>query len=419
MNMKIQPGALTGLVDPVISSKSQTHRALIAAALAEGTTRLQNMAPSADARATCRCLEAIGCRIVQRGEELEIQPGAPAKEALLDCGESGSTLRFLLPVAAALGIRAEFTGRGKLAERPLSPLYEEMQAHGVSLSEAGRFPLRTEGQLTSGRYTMAGNVSSQFFTGLLLALPLLEGDSEIRITGGLESASYIHMTMDILRLFGVRAERTEDGFRVPGGQQYRTPGQLAVEGDWSGAAFWLAAGALSERGIECRGLNRESSQGDRAIAELLRKFGARVEEEAGRVAVFRGELRGIDIDAADIPDLVPVLAATAAYADGETRIRHIARLRLKESDRVEAVLALIRNLGGAAEATEQELRIAGGGLHGGTADAFGDHRIAMAAAVAGSAAKEPVTIIGAEAVAKSYPGFFEVFRSLGGKAEPE
>ena len=323
-------------------------------------------------------------------------------------------LRFLLPVAGALGIRATFTGRGKLAERPLSPLYEEMGAHGVKLSAQGRFPLTAEGQLTPGIYTMAGNVSSQFFTGLLMALPMLAGDSEIRILGTLESASYVEMTLETLERFGIRIERRERGFFIPGAQRYRSPGCLTIEGDWSGAAFWLAAGALSKEGVACGGLNTASAQGDRAMLGLMKAFGAETAQEGGLIRVSRGKLRGLEIDAGDIPDLVPALATVAAFAEGETVITRIARLRLKESDRVESVLAMIRGLGGRAEATENEMRIAGGGLEGGVADVFGDHRIAMAAAIAGSAAKGPVEIIGAEAVAKSYPGFFEVFQALGG-----
>ena len=419
MRMRIMPGELSGRIDPVIASKSWTHRALIAAALSEEPTILENIAPSADARATCHCLEAMGCRIRQKGEGLEIQPGPPAAgEALMDCGESGTTLRFLLPVAAVMGIRAVFTGRGKLAERPLSPLYEEMTDHGVRMSPQGRFPLRIEGKLTAGEYTLAGNVSSQFFSGLLTALPLADGDSRIRIEGELESAPYVEMTRQMLRRFGVRTEKEDGGFWIPGGQKYHSPGRVTVEGDWSGAAFWLAAGALSRQGVECGGLNMESAQGDRAILGLLREFGARIEEDGfGGVRVSRGTLKGIEIDAADIPDLVPILAVTAAFAEGETVIRHIARLRLKESDRVASVVALIRSLGGTAEAGENEMRIFGGGLNGGVADACNDHRIAMAAAVAGTASWGPVEILGAEAVVKSYPGFFEVYRELGGVAE--
>lgn len=420
MNRRILPGALKGLVERIPSSKSQTHRMMIAAYLSGAETVLEGITFSRDAEATMRCLLALGAKVARQGDRLTLLPGPRTEdEALLDCGESGSTLRFMLPVAAALGVKAAFDGRGKLPGRPLSPLYEEMAAHGVRLTPQGTFPLRISGRLQPGRYAMAGNVSSQFFSGLLLALPLAAGESSIRVEGPLESAPYVNMTLDTLSLFGVQVQREPDGFRVPGGQRYRSPGTLRVEGDWSGAAFWLAAGALSEAGVACGGLNPRSAQGDRAMAELLERFGAEVTRDGEKIRVRSGHLRGIDIDAVNIPDLVPVLAVTAAYAEGETRIRHIRRLRLKESDRVETVLGLLRAMGGRAEAGEDEMVIYGGGLRGGTADACGDHRIAMAAAVAATRAEEPVRILGAEAVRKSYPGFFEVFTRLGGHAEPE
>ena len=421
MRIRIEPGPLEGRVEQVIASKSVIHRALICAAQAEEPTVLEGMASSADTEATCRCLRALGAETEQEKDCLRVIPGKlPEGERLLDCGESGSTLRFLLPVAAAMGAEAAFTGRGKLAQRPLSPLYEEMQAHGAVLSPQGSFPLQCSGQLRSGRYTLAGNVSSQFFSGLIMALPRLPGDSEIRIAGRLESEPYVRMTEETLERFGIRTERTEDRILIPGGQKYRSPGRLRIEGDWSGAAFWLAAGALSDAGVACGGLNLSSAQGDRAAAEILEAFGAQVTRGPEDMLVKRGRLRGITLDTADIPDLVPVLAVVAAYAEGETRIRHIARLRLKESDRVASVLALLQSLGGQAEAREDEMIIRGtGGLRGGTVNVFGDHRIAMAAAVAAARTETAVTIPGAEAVNKSYPGFFDVFRALGGRADEE
>lgn len=419
MNAVIHPQPLAGRVTRVMPSKSQTHRALICAALAEEPCLIRSAALSADARATARCLRALGAEIEETAEGLRVTPIRQIKaRALLDCGESGSTLRFLLPVAAALGADCAFTGRGKLKDRPLSPLYEELISHGAALSAPGMFPLTCGGQLCSGSYALAGNVSSQFISGLLMALPRLPGDSTITVTGPLESRSYIDMTLEALRQFGVTATETAEGFSVPGNQVFRSPGEVSIEGDWSGAAFWLAAGALSPDGVECGPLNPASSQGDRTIAALLTRFGARVEQRENAVSVCAAPLHGIEIDAADIPDLVPVLAVVAAAARGETRIHPIARLRLKESDRVEAVLALLHALGAKAEAAENELVIRGNGaLRGGTVDAFGDHRIAMAAAVAGSAASGPVTILGAQAVDKSYPGFFEQFAALGGRVE--
>ena len=417
MNLTIEPGALHGTADRMMPSKSQAHRLLICAAQPEEETEIRNLPPSEDAEATIRCLRAMGTDIRKTESGLFLKRGVEGRDgSLLDCGESGSTLRFLLPAAAARGTEVFFTGRGKLAARPLSPLYEELQAHGIALSPQGQFPLHLSGKLTGGVYRMTGSVSSQFFSGLLMALPLLREDSVLEIEGRLESAPDVNITLQTLKLFGIRVEQKENAFLIPGRQRFRSPGSLRVEGDWSGAAFWLAAGALSDRGVTCRGLNTDSAQGDRAIAPLLRRFGAEVTENGEAVAVRRGSLRGIEIDASDIPDLVPALAVVAANAEGKTRIAHIRRLRLKESDRVESVLALIHSLGGKAEASEDEMVIHGtGGLRGGTADAFRDHRIAMAAAVAAGTAREPVTIIGAECVGKSYPGFFEQYEALEGR----
>lgn len=416
MNRTVTPGTLRGRVKQVMTSKSQAHRLLICAAQAEEETRIISVPPSEDAEATVRCLRAMGAEIREEEKQTTVRSGATPKEKReLGCGESGSTLRFLLPMAAAKGMRASFTGRGKLASRPLSPLYEEMERHGASLTPQGFFPLETEGMLTPGDYRLAGNVSSQFISGLLMALPLLDGDSRMIIEGKMESGPYVEMTLEILDRFGAEIGRVPDGFLIPGNQRFRSPGTIGVEGDWSGAAFWLAAGALSGEGIRCDNLNPESAQGDKAIVALLRQFGAAVTEESQSVTVKKRELRGIDIDAADIPDLVPILAVTAAFARGDTRISHIRRLRLKESDRAASVTALIRSLGGSAEAAEDEMIIHGtGGLKGGTADAFRDHRIAMAAAIAASGAKEPVTILDAESVNKSYPGFWDQFDALRG-----
>ena len=418
MRMRIAPGPLSGRVEKVMPSKSITHRAMICAALCGTETEIANVGFSEDAEATRRCLEALGTRFIPEGDGLRVLPGtAGAGEKLLDCGESGSTLRFLLPVAAALGAEAAFTGRGKLPGRPLSPLYEEMVSHGAVLSPAGIFPLRCGGRLRGGQYTLSGKVSSQFVSGLLMALPLTGEDSRIRLTEAPESRPYIDLTLEMLERFGVRVTEEDGCFRIPGGQRFRSPGRVRVEGDWSGAAFWLAAGALSPEGVRCEGLNIRSAQGDRAMAELLRRFGAEVTEEENRVTVRRKALRGIRADAGDIPDLVPALAAVAACAEGETRLERIGRLRLKESDRAASVTAMVRSLGGRAEASENEMVIYGGGLRGGCVDAFADHRIAMAAAVAAGGCAEPVEIIGAEAVRKSYPGFYEQLAALGGRKE--
>jgi 3-phosphoshikimate 1-carboxyvinyltransferase len=274
--------------------------------------------------------------------------------------------------------------------------------------------------LKPGRYTLDGGVSSQFISGLLFALPLLGGDSELYLTGRVESAPYIALTLDMLEQFGVKADAFEAGYRIPGGQKYRSPGTVRVEGDWSNAAFWLGAGAIGPKGepLACTGLELSSRQGDRAITGLLRRFGARVEENGSTVTVFGGPLRGTDVDARDIPDLVPILAVVAAAAEGETRIYGAARLRAKESDRLNTVTALLTALGAEARETDDGLFITGGSaLTGGEASAGGDHRIAMAAAVAATVCAGPVTLRGGQAVNKSYPGFFADFRALGGTVQ--
>ena len=419
MNMLITPQPLAGRIDPVMSSKSQAHRLLICAALADGPTELSNVGFSADVEATLRCLRALGTQIETDADTLRIVPVAHIqKGALLDCGESGSTLRFLLPVSASLGAECAFTGQGKLSQRPLSPLYEEMQAHGAMLSARGCFPLRCGGVLQPGCYTLAGNVSSQFISGLLMALPRLAGDSVITVTGKMESRPYIDMTLDALRQFSIRVDEIESGFFIPGGQFFRSPGRMAVEGDWSGAAFWLTAGALSGKGISCGPLRLDSAQGDRAISDLLRRFGAVVSARENSVFVQRGALQGMNIDISQIPDLAPVLAVAAAFARGQSVLQPIARLRLKESDRVNAILKMLCSLGVSAEAKDDRLVIEGrGAVTGGTVDGFHDHRIVLAASIAAAWAEEPVTVLGTEAVSKSYPGFFDQFAALGGQAK--
>ena len=419
MNMLITPHPLTGNISPVMSSKSQAHRLLICAALADGPTELTGVGFSADVEATLRCLTALGAQTEKNGSTLRIAPVSRLqKGALLDCGESGSTLRFLLPVTAVLGADCAFTGQGKLSQRPLSPLYEEMQAHGATLTRQGRFPLHCGGALQPGCYTLAGKVSSQFVSGLLMALPGLSGDSVITVTGKMESRPYVDMTLDALRQFGIRVDETESGFFIPGRQVFHSPGQSAVEGDWSGAAFWLTAGALSDKGVSCGPLRLDSAQGDRAISDLLRRCGAAVSPRENSVFVQRGAMRGMNIDISQIPDLAPALAVAAAFAHGQSVLSPIARLRLKESDRVNAILEMLRSLGVSAEAGDDRLVIEGrGAVTGGTVDGVHDHRIVLAASIAAAWAEEPVTVLGAEAVSKSYPGFFDQFAALGGQAK--
>jgi 3-phosphoshikimate 1-carboxyvinyltransferase len=438
MNVRIIKPVQGGKVQAV-TSKSAAHRLLICAALAQEETFVSCPERSEDIDATARCLQAIGADIRYEKDGFLVKEGTRDKgmgnsdaavEHSLDCGESGSTLRFLLPVCGALGLRTSFNMKGQLPKRPLSGLYEEMQTHGCNLSAPGSSPLNCEGQLKSGEYTLPGNISSQFISGLLFALPLLEGDSVIRVTDGLESRPYIDMTLEALKLFGIKIEESElpvphspspsvpqsPIFHIPGSQTYVSPGPVRAEGDWSNAAFWLSAGAIGAGSISCTGLKQDSCQGDQAIAALLARFGAHISYDRDNVTVSPGTLRGIDIDAKDTPDLVPVLAAVASVAEGETIIRNARRLRLKESDRLRTVAASLSSLGADVVETEDGLVIHGKKtLPGGETESFGDHRIAMTVAALSAACTGPVVIRNAEAVKKSYPGFFDDFNSaLGG-----
>lgn len=419
MDICITPKPLSGDI-AAIASKSDAHRCLICAALSSGTVEVAISDISRDIEATACCLEALGADIkrdkngVFKVKGIEKVPERP----LLDCGESGSTLRFLLPVAAALGVNARITGSGRLPERPLSPLKERLIEHGCGFS-AERLPFDISGKLLPGRFELPGNVSSQYVTGLLLALPILNGDSEIILTSRLESAGYVDMTIRTLGLFGIEVTKLPNcgGYRVKGGQRYISPKRVRAEGDWSNSAFWLTAGALGN-GISVSGLDMDSAQGDRAIFSLLEKFGAEIAQSADRFTVKPAVKRGIEIDAAEIPDLVPILAVAACAAEGKTLIKNAARLRIKESDRLKTVSEMLSCLGAEVTELDDGLLINGHGyLNGGTVDSHNDHRIAMAAAAASCMCRDKVIIKGAQAVEKSYPAFFEHFESLGGKAD--
>ena len=394
MIQHITPTTLSGAI-AAIPSKSAAHRLYICAALADAPTEISCQGTSKDIEATKRCLHAI-----QNGEKT------------LFCGESGSTLRFLLPVVAALGLEVDFKMEGRLPDRPLAPLDAQLTAHGVTLSRpVSHDLLHVSGKLTPGNYVLPGNVSSQYISGLLFALPLLEGKSTLTVTGKVESAPYIAMTLDALRQFGIRPQIDDNVYTISH-TPYVSPGTASVEGDWSNAAFWLCAGAVGQS-MTVTGLDPDSLQGDKAVFEILGQFGAAISREGGSYTVAPGPLQAMDIDAAAIPDLVPVLSVVAAAAQGTTRIYNAGRLRIKESDRIQTVHAMLTGLGADVEETPDGLLIHGGKkLTGGVVDSANDHRIAMAAAVASILCEGEVTVTGAEAVAKSYPKFWEDFFEL-------
>lgn len=415
-NVKISPSKLCGTVS-VPPSKSAAHRAIICASLASGESRIAPVELSNDIRATINCMRALGADITV-GEGYLVIKGTRgiSGSALLDCGESGSTMRFLIPVAAALGVSAEFVGSGRLPSRPIGVFTDCLPEKGVSCRTEGGLPLMIEGQLQSGVYEIPGDVSSQFITGLLLALPLTEGDSEIRLTTPLQSAGYIDMTIAVMAEFGVTIERTDFGWRVRGSQKYIAR-PFTVEGDWSQAAFFMTAGALGGN-ITIDNLRMDSTQGDKACVEIYKRLGANITEDNGIITISGGELHGADIDARDIPDMVPALAVCAALASGRTVISGAERLRIKECDRLAAMADGLFRLGADIKETPDGLVINGvETLHGGFAEGYNDHRIVMSLSTAAAGCDGDIVITDMESINKSYPSYFEEYKRLGGKAD--
>jgi len=381
MDVMIIPSKLKGSIKAT-PSKSHAHRILIADALADGHSEIVMDSTSDDIETTRECLSRLD-----------------DPHPIFDCHESGSTLRFLLPLAAVLKSKATFIGQGRLPERPLSPLKEEMIAHGCTFSREGINEICTvSGPMSGGVFSIPGNVSSQYITGLLFALPLLDEGGIIELTSPLESRGYVDLTIKTLQAFGIRIIENENSYEVPGCQLYKSPEKIETEGDWSNMAFWLAANALGSD-IKISGLDIDSPQGDKAITELVKKFDERC-----------------TIDAGPVPDLVPILSVIASVSPCASVIENAAKLRLKESDRLRTTYEGLSALGANIIELPAGLQISGTDkLPGGICDGAGDHRIVMAMAIAATVCEEPVTIKGAEAVNKSYPGFFEDYRNLGGE----
>lgn len=427
MEVTITPTKLRGSITPP-ASKSQAHRVIIAAALAHGESVISGVSRSEDVDATLRCMAALGARVRWQDETtVEIcGVGGEHTAELLDCGESGSTLRFLIPVALVLRGGGTFTGRGRLMRRPQEPYFEIFREKGIEFSPENDM-LTVKGALTPGTYRLRGDVSSQFITGLLYALPLLEGDSEIRLTTALESSAYVDMTVDALKHFGVEVRRVKGGWDIPGGQRY-LPQNLAVEADWSQAGFWCAAAGIGNS-VEVTGMNPNSVQGDKAILEWGRMLRGESMKRGIAVPIWGESSQGIvkkpsegcavSIDVSENPDLVPPLAAWGALMNGRLHIKNAGRLRMKESDRLAAVTEVLSAMGAKIIEGKDDLHIEGQpSLSGGvTVNAWGDHRIAMMAAIAATCCKEPVTVTGAECVRKSYPAFWADYAALGGILE--
>lgn len=413
MNIEFAPSVLSGQVE-AIPSKSFLHRALICAALSNGESRMKAFF-SDDIKATAGALNSLGCNIKNEAGYFHVFPADFRRKALVFCGESGTTLRLLAPAAAALGIAAKFTGEGRLAERPMETLFHLMEDNGVSIEREGEknLPFSIFGQLKSGKYTLLGNISSQYISGLLLSLPLCGGDSEIFVTPPFESRPYVDLTVDVMRRFGALVHELPDRYLVKSINTYR-PFVIDTEKDWSNAAFWLCAGAIGGD-VTVTGLSLKSKQGDRQIIEILKSMGADITIGADGIRAKKSLLTGVDIDASQIPDLVPILSVSAAFAKGKTRITGASRLRLKESDRLYTVERVLSALGADIKQMDDGLIIDGKGmLDGGDTMGYNDHRIAMSVAVAALYCRNKVRLSGAECVEKSYPDFFCDYRMLGG-----
>lgn len=381
MDIIISPGKLRGTVRAV-PSKSMAHRALICAAFSDTPTKIICEETNKDIEATIACLLSLGATILPVQDGYQVMPAKEfPRTAQLHCEESASTLRFLLPIVGALGIEAQFHLAGRLPQRPLSPLWEEMERMGCQLSRPSENSVLCRGKLQPGKYTIPGNVSSQFVSGFLFATELLGNDSSLTVTDDIQSAPYIEMTRQCISHFRKKSHKC-----------------YSVDGDWSNAAFFLAANALGSN-VSVEGLNPCSIQGDRSILSLLKQLDSPTQ-----------------ISAANIPDLVPILCIVAACREGAV-FTHAGRLRTKESDRIKAVTDMINALGGSVKADDDTITVEPKPLTGGYVDSFHDHRIAMSAAIAATVCTKPVTINHAECVSKSYPGFWDAYARLGGKYE--
>ncbi len=397
MNVKITPGLLSGSVE-AISSKSDVHRILLCSVFCKEKTTVHLRGISEDIMATASCLREMGAEVLVSDYDITVIPPEKYSEnPTLDFNECGTTARFMLPAAAVLCGGGKFLGRGRLTMRPFSNLTREMRKHGCDIS-SDHLPMTASGRLKSGVYELEGNVSSQYFSSLLMALSALPHSSEIVALSEIQSLGYIDMTVKTLRDFGIKIEKTDRGYRVLGGQKFVSPREIYAEGDWSNGAFWIGADYLCGN-VEIKGLSKKSLQGDRKIRECLESL-----------------KDGCVIDGSEIPDLIPIISVCACKVSGDVTISNSARLRLKESDRIKTTVSLINSLGGFAEEMEDGLIIHGTGrLFGGTTEGYGDHRIVMSGAIASVICENEVEIKGCEAVNKSYPSFFEDFKSLGGK----
>ncbi len=413
MQVKIKPAKPNGEVF-AISSKSDAHRAIISASLADNKTKISISHTSKDIEATLNCIKNMGANFEKSGEVYEITPIENfVKNPTLDCFESGSTLRFLLPVLACLGEGATFIGSGRLPKRPMEIIVDLLKEHGNSFS-ASSLPITLSGKTTPGVFEIAGNVSSQYISGLLFALPLLLEESKIVLISHLESSAYVDLTIDVIKRFGGDIKRCGNEFLIKPIGTYKSPKHYTVEGDWSNAAFFLVMGALGGK-VSVTNLNLSSRQSDKMILDVLKLAGANITIKDDGISVSKNDLKPFDFDVSQCPDLFPVMSILACGAVGKSTLYNAKRLRIKESDRIKSTRELIENLGGKVKETEDSLTIYGTGkLSGGKVNSANDHRIAMSAFVSSVICDEDILLKDAEAINKSYPSFMEDFKKVGG-----
>ena len=401
----------------ILSSKSELHRILMLASLCAEIKETEiyfEGKPSKDVLATVDCMNIGGGSVIQNGNVFYVTPinNRPLYPITISCNESGSLLRFLLPVFSALGKKYTVLVNGRLKDRPLSPMYELLQENGVTLSENGKYPLSVYGKFNGGDLSIDGSVSSQFITGILMSLPLTENGGKLTVTGDFQSKPYVDITVDVMRKFGVNVKEENNTYLVEKAN-YVSPLTINAGGDWSNAAFFLVAGAIGGS-VTVAGLEKDSKQGDKAIIDILEKFGAKVEWSEAGVTVSKGKLKPIDIDAKDIPDLVPIISVLASVSKGKCKIYNAERLRIKESDRIKSVVDMINSLGGKAIETQDGMIIEGvDNLLGGSVSSYNDHRIAMSASIASVVCSDGVKVLGAEATDKSFPEFYQKIKELG------
>ncbi|WP_123053677.1 3-phosphoshikimate 1-carboxyvinyltransferase [Clostridium sp. JN-1] len=416
----INPSKLKGEVK-IPPSKSISHRAIICAGLSNGTTNIKNVAFSEDIKATCSAISSLGVSIEKEGYDVLKVKGKSNLNVIKDninCFKSGSTLRFLIPLTAITGEKVTFHGEGKLVERPLTPYYDIFKNHNIFYkNEDGKLPLTLKGKLKPGEYKLRGDISSQFITGLLFSLPLLDGDSKIIITTNLESKPYVDLTLYALNKFSIHVYNNDyKEFIVKGNQKYKSC-TCNIEGDFSQVVFWAAAGILGEE-IMCKNVYKYSIQGDKVIIDILRDMGAKIETYEDHIIVKPSKTHGITIDASQCPDLVPALAALASVSLGTTNIINAERLRFKECDRLSAISSELNKIGAVVEEKKDGLLIIGKEtLRGGRVDSWDDHRIAMALACISSKCENPLIIENSECIKKSYPDFWKDFKKLGGSLD--